>query len=118
MTTPMSKSQLDRYREQALFGDNFWSWDAEELVDEIDRLRATEAWQPISTAPWDEFVLLLVPSGYKRPEWDYVQCIRHSDGYHNRKWTTAQNDHLTDSHTGEVAYWRPMLELPIMEQET
>jgi len=47
-------------------------------------------WQPIETAPWDKFVLLCVDSGYKTPDKDFVQCIRHSNAYKNGSWVTAQ----------------------------
>ena len=66
----------------------------------------SDGWQPIESAPKDEFILLAVQSGYRCSYYDYVTCIQHSDGYKGGKWTTVSNDFLTDSHTGKIFKWK------------
>ncbi len=79
----------------------------------LDSLKEIEnsipQWRDIESKPWDQFVLLRVKSGVVSPMWDYVQCVRHSNGCHNEKWTTAQNDRLSDSHTDEPTNWMPVI---------
>lgn len=77
------------------------------VADDYQEVYGLTGWQPIETAPLDEWVMLRVQSGMKSPEWDYVQCRKHSDGYKGGGWVNAQNDRLTDSHTGEATHWRP-----------
>jgi hypothetical protein len=62
-------------------------------------------------APKDKFVLLKVCSGMTTTPFDYVMCRKHSDGYKDGCWVTAQNDRLTDSHTGEVLGWNDLLNI-------
>ena len=72
--------------------------------------------KPMQTAPYDEYLLLCVPSGYKYPVTDFVQCIRHSKGYKNGAWVTAQNEYLTDSHTELPHAWMPLYRDAIPKQ--
>jgi hypothetical protein len=67
----------------------------------------------MSEAPDDKFILLKVCSGMSTTRFDYVMCRRHSDGYKSGEWVTAQNDRLTDSHTGEVFGWIEISDLDI-----
>lgn len=59
-------------------------------------------WRPISEAPFDKFVLLMVDSDYKNPKYDYVYCKQYIERCKNVVWYTAQGDRLTDSHTGKI----------------
>ena len=63
---------------------------------------------PIESAPWDEYVIVVVPSGVIEPLLDYVQCKRYSNGYYNNEWVTVHSDHLTESHTEDPIGWLPM----------
>ena len=66
-------------------------------------------WQDMNDAPWDEYVLLCVPSGVPATKYDYIQGIRFTNGFHNYEWNNTQLDHLSESHAEPIA-WAHILE--------
>ena len=65
------------------------------LEAELTTLKAENEWQPIETAPKDEFVLLAGPSGYTTIETVFTTGRMCSD-YHAGRWIDHANDDLTD----------------------
>ena len=74
-------------------------------------VREHDGFQPMNSAPYDEYVLLKVNSGMRSTPFDYVYAMRHSDGYKNSAWLNVQNDHITERHVGEIYGWRRMEEV-------
>jgi len=102
----VAKKASNAFRAEHSFGGPI---DAATLMVAIESYEAALWSDDMAGAPYDEFVMVRVESGMIRPKWDYVLCKRHSDGYKHSGWVNAQNDRLTDSHTGEVTHWRPTL---------
>ena len=72
-------------------------------------------WQPIATAPKDEFLLLCGPSGYTTIPM-VVTTGRMCSDYHAGRWIDHANDDLSDWGF-EPTHWMPLTNLP-PEQET
>ena len=64
-------------------------------VECIKKLKAENEWQPIETAPKDEFVLLAGPSGYTTIKTVFTTGRMCRD-YHAGRWIDHANDDLTD----------------------
>ena len=67
-------------------------------------------WQPIETAPMDQFLLLCGPSGYTTTPM-VVTTGRMCSDYHAGRWIDHANDDLTDWDF-EPTYWKPLPDLP------
>ena len=76
---------------------------------------AVMEWQPIATAPKDEFVLLRGPSGYTTIPF-VCTTGRMCSEYHKGRWIDHANDDLTDWGF-EPTYWMPLPQAPKGEQE-
>ncbi len=71
-----------------------------------------DEWQPIETAPKDEFVLLAGPSGYTTIETVFTTGRMCSD-YHAGRWIDHANDDLTDWGFNPT-HWMPLPKPPAM----
>ena len=67
-------------------------------------------WQPIETAPRDQFLLLCGPSGYTTTPM-VVTTGRMCSDYHAGRWIDHANDDLTDW-CFEPTHWMPLPDLP------
>jgi hypothetical protein len=67
-------------------------------------------WQPIETAPKDQFLLLCGPSGYTTTPM-VVTTGRMCSDYHAGRWIDHANDDLTDWGF-EPTHWMPLPDLP------
>jgi hypothetical protein len=67
-------------------------------------------WQPIETAPKDQFLLLCGPSGYTTTPM-VVTSGRMCSDYHAGRWIDHANDDLTDWGF-EPTHWMPLPDLP------
>ena len=67
-------------------------------------------WQPIETAPKDQFLLLCGPSGYTTTPM-VVTTGRMCSDYHAGRWIDHANDDLTDWGF-EPTHWMPLPERP------
>ena len=74
-----------------------------------------DRWQPIATAPKNEFVLLAGPSGYTTIETVFATGRMCSD-YHVGRWIDHANDDLTDWGF-EPTHWRPLPKAPAMQEK-
>ena len=74
-----------------------------------------DRWQPIETAPKDEFVLLAGPSGYTTIKTVFATGRMCSD-YHVGRWIDHANDDLTDWGF-EPTHWRPLPKAPAMQED-
>ncbi len=74
-----------------------------------------DRWQPIATAPKNEFVLLAGPSGYTTIETVFATGRMCSD-YHVGRWIDHANDDLTDWGF-EPTHWRPLPKAPAMQED-
>ena len=72
-------------------------------------------WQPIETAPKDEFVLLAGPSGYTTIKTIFTTGRMCSD-YHTGRWIDHANDDLTDFGF-RPTHWMPLPKPPVAEGE-
>ena len=82
---------------------------------QLAALKAENEWQPISTAPKDEFVLLAGPSGYTTIETVFTTGRMCSD-YHAGRWIDHANDDLTDWGFNPT-HWMPLPKPPVAEGE-
>ena len=73
-----------------------------------------DRWQPIATAPKNEFVLLAGPSGYTTIETVFATGRMCSD-YHVGRWIDHANDDLTDWGF-EPTHWMPLPKAPTMQE--
>ena len=64
-------------------------------------------WQPIETAPMDQFLLLCGPSGYTTPPM-VVTTGRMCSDYHAGRWIDHANDDLIDWGF-EPTHWAPLI---------
>ena len=90
-------------------------WNERAESEEITRLRAALEWQPIATAPKNEFVLLAGPSGYTTIETVFATGRMCSD-YHVGRWIDHANDDLTDWGF-EPTHWMPLPKAPTMQED-
>ena len=67
-------------------------------------------WQPIETAPRDQFLLLCGPSGYTTTPM-VVTTGRMCSDYHAGRWIAHANDDLADLGF-EPTHWMPLPDLP------
>ena len=67
-------------------------------------------WQPIETAPKDQFLLLCGPSGYTTTPM-VITTGRMCSDYHVGRWIDHANDDLTDWGL-EPTHWMPFPNLP------
>ena len=74
-----------------------------------------DRWQPIATAPKNEFVLLAGPSGYTTIETVFATGRMCSD-YHVGRWIDHANDDLTDWGF-EPTHWMPLPKAPTMQED-
>ena len=74
-----------------------------------------DRWQPIATAPKNEFVLLAGPSGSTSIETVFATGRMCSD-YHVGCWIDHANDDLTDWGF-EPTHWRPLPKAPAMQED-
>ena len=74
-----------------------------------------DRWQPIATAPKNEFVLLAGPSGYTSIETVFATGRMCSD-YHVGRWIDHANDDLTDWGF-EPTHWMPLPKAPAMQED-
>lgn len=74
-----------------------------------------DQWQPIETAPKDEFVLLAGPSGYTTIKTVFATGRMCSD-YHVGRWIDHANDDLTDWGF-EPTHWMPLPKAPTMQED-
>lgn len=74
-----------------------------------------DRWQPIATAPKNEFVLLAWPSGYTTIETVFATGRMCSD-YHVGRWIDHANDDLTDWGF-EPTHWMPLPKAPTMQED-
>ena len=74
-----------------------------------------DRWQPIATAPKNEFVLLAGPSGSTSIETVFATGRMCSD-YHVGRWIDHANDDLTDWGF-EPTHWRPLPKAPAMQED-
>lgn len=88
--------------------------DNDQLRAELAALKAENEWQPIETAPKDEFVLLAGPSGYTTIETVFTTGRMCSD-YHAGRWIDHANDDLTDWGFNPT-HWMPLPKPPAMAQ--
>ena len=83
------------------------------LEAELAALKAENEWQPIETAPKDEFVLLAGPSGYTTIETVFTTGRMCSD-YHAGRRIDHANDDLTD--WGFIpTHWMPLPKPPAID---
>ena len=64
-------------------------------------------WQPIETAPKDQFLLLCGPSGYTTTPM-VVTTGRMCSDYHTGRWIDHANDDLTDWGF-KPTHWAPLI---------
>ena len=74
-----------------------------------------DRWQPIATAPKNEFVLLAGPSGSTSIETVFATGRMCSD-YHVGCWIDHANDDLTDWGF-EPTHWMPLPKAPTMQED-
>lgn len=67
-------------------------------------------WQPIETAPMDQFLLLCGPSGYTTTPM-VVTTGRMCSDYHAGRWIDHANDDLTEWGF-DPTHWMPLSDLP------
>ena len=82
-------------------------------VECIKKLKGENKWQPIETAPKDEFVLLAGPSGYTTIETVFTTGRMCSD-YHAGRWIDHANDDLTDWGFNPT-HWMPLPKPPAID---
>ena len=100
------KPYINRINESIKFAANSYS----DLIDALATLKAENEWQPIETAPKDEFVLLAGPSGYTTIETVFTTGRMCSD-YHAGRWIDHANDDLTDWGFNPT-HWMPLPKPP------
>ena len=81
-------------------------------VECIKKLKTENEWQPIETAPKDEFVLLAGPSGYTTIETVFTTG-RMCSNYHTGRWIDHANDDLMDWGFSPT-HWMPLPKPPAM----
>ena len=74
-----------------------------------------DRWQPIATAPKNEFVLLAGPSGYTTIETVFATGRMCSD-HHVGRWIDHANDDLADWGF-EPTHWMPLPKAPAMQED-
>lgn len=92
------------------------AWGVELVLSAAPTPPSTEdRWQPIATAPKNEFVLLAGPSGYTTIETVFATGRMCSD-YHVGRWIDHANDDLTDWGF-EPTHWMPLPKAPTMQED-
>ena len=95
----------------------YWAWEGwrAALAAAPTPPSTEDRWQPIATAPKDEFVLLAGPSGYTTIETVFSTGRMCSD-YHVGRWIDHANDDLTDWGF-EPTHWMPLPKAPAMQED-
>lgn len=100
--------ELDRAHDESLDGRHGVTRKMLRNVCASIRSSLADIWQPIDTAPKDEFILVACPSGYTTTPWVFTTAIMHSN-YKTGRWVDHANDDLTDWGM-EPAFWLSLKE--------